>query len=306
MAAVVGTIVLATTVGVLAERRYGGRAAAAARRALLLVLYLVLPPIIFFNLDRAQIDFDAGAGIGLAYVAVLGAVAIAWVVGARMLRLSRPSTGSLLCLTLIGNSGYLGYPVVVAAFGFDALSVAVVYDILVSVPSLIVGGFGIGAAFGSAAGEGVRERTGAFLARNPQLWAAALALVAPDWLAPDAAVDASRIAVLGILPLGFFAVGTALAAEADEGEIAFPPPLDAPVAAAVMLRLVVAPALLVAVAVPLIDLPKIYLVMAAMPSGINTLIISHAYGLDVRLSAGGIAWSTAIAAVGLIAGSVLL
>ena len=81
----------------------------------------------------------------------------------------------------------------------------------------------------------------AFFTRNPPLYAAALALIAPDSLAPDVLVDASRIAIVALLPLGFFAVGAALAEEAEEGTIPVPPPLDAAVAAAVALRLVVAP-----------------------------------------------------------------
>ena len=51
-------------------------------------------------------------------------------------------------------------------------------------------------------------------------------------------------------------------------------------------------------ALPLIDLPGPYLLLAAMPVGINTLLIAHLYGLDLRLSAQAVAWSTAIAIVG--------
>jgi malate permease and related proteins len=300
MAAIVATILVATAVGVWAEERYGGRAGIAARRGLIFVLYFVLPPVTFFNLARADIDVNAGAGVALAYVA-LGAVAFtAWFVAARVLRLERPAIGSVMCCALIANTGYLGYPLVAALLGFDALSEAVVYDVLVSAPALLLGAFSVGAAFGEAAGEGVRERTAAFFTRNPPLYAALLAVIAPDSLAPDVLVDASRIAIVAVLPLGFFAVGAALAEEADEGAIAVPPPLDAPVAAAVAIRLVLAPLLLYLIALPLIELPDTYLLLAAMPCGINTMIVTHAYGLDLRISAGAVAWSTAIAVVALV------
>jgi malate permease and related proteins len=300
MAAIVATILVATAVGVWAEGRYGGRAGIAARRGLIFVLYFVLPPVTFFNLARADIDVNAGAGVALAYVA-LGAVTFtAWFVAARVLRLERPAIGSVMCCALIANTGYLGYPLVAALLGFDALSEAVVYDVLVSAPALLLGAFSVGAAFGEAAGEGVRERTAAFFTRNPPLYAALLAVIAPDSLAPDVLVDASRIAIVSVLPLGFFAVGAALAEEADEGAIAVPPPLDAPVAAAVAIRLILAPVLLYLIALPLIDLPDTYLLLAAMPCGINTMIVTHAYGLDLRISAGAVAWSTAIAVVALV------
>ena len=297
MAAIVSAIILATAAGAWAELRYGGRAAIATRRALIFVLYVVLPPVTFFNLAGVEFDADVGLGIGLAYLALALAALIAWFVASRPLGLRRPAVGSVICCTLVANTGYLGYPLVAALLGFDQLSEAVIYDVLVSGPALLVGAFSVGAAFGERAGETPRERIVAFFVRNPPLYAAALALIAPDALAPDVLVDASRIAIVALLPLGFFAVGAALAEEAEEGTIPVPPPLDAAVAAAVALRLVVAPALLLLIALPLIDLPGPYLLLAAMPCGINTMIVTHAYGLDLRIAAGTVAWSTAIAIV---------
>ena len=297
MAAIVSAIILATAAGAWAEHRYGGRAGSASRRALLFVLYVVLPPTTFFNLARVEFNADVGLGIGLAYLALALAALIAWFVASRLLGLGRPAVGSVICCTLVANTGYLGYPLVAALLGFDRLSEAVIYDVLVSAPALLIGAFSVGAAFGERAGETPRERVVAFFVRNPALYAAALALIAPDALAPDVLVDASRIAIVVLLPLGFFAVGAALAEEAEEGVIPVPPPLDAAVTAAVALRLVVAPGLLFLIALPLIDLPGPYLLLAAMPCGINTMIVTHAYGLDLRISAGAVAWSTAIAVV---------
>jgi predicted permease len=295
MAAIVSAIILATAAGAWAEHRYGGRAGIAARRALLFVLYVVLPPTTFFNLTRVEFDTDVGLGIGLAYLALALAALIAWFVASRPLGLSRPAVGSVICCTLVANTGYLGYPLVAALLGFDELSEAVVYDVLVSAPALLVGAFSVGAAFGERAGETPRQRVVAFFLRNPALYAAALALVAPDSLAPDVLVDASRIAIVAVLPLGFFAVGAALAEQADEAALPVPPPLDAAVATTVALRLAVAPGLLALLALPLIDLPGPYLLLAAMPCGINTMIVTHAYGLDLRISAAAVAWSTAVA-----------
>jgi len=295
MAAIVSAIILATAAGAWAEHRYGGRAGIAARRALLFVLYVVLPPITFFNLARVEFDADVGLGIGLSYLALTLAALIAWFVASRLLGLRRPAVGSVICCTLVANTGYLGYPLVAALLGFDELSEAVVYDVLVSAPALLVGAFSVGAAFGERAGETPRQRVAAFFVRNPALYAAALALVAPDSLAPDVLVDASRIAIVAVLPLGFFAVGAALAEQADEGSMPVPPPLDAAVAATVGLRLAVAPGLLLLLSLPVIDLPGPYLLLAAMPCGINTMIVTHAYGLDLRISAAAVAWSTAVA-----------
>jgi predicted permease len=305
MAFIVAAIIASTGAGVWAELRYGGRAGVASKRALLFVLYVVLPPVTFFNLARVHIDANVGAGIGLAYLALAGAAVLAWIVATRVLRLGRPAAGSVICCALVANTGYLGYPLVAALLGFHRLSEAVVYDVLVSAPALLLGAFSVGAAFGERAGETLGQRVRAFFVRNPPLYAAALALVAPNALAPDALVDASRVAIVAILPLGFFAVGTALTEESAEGASPVPPAFDSPVALAVVARLIVAPALLYLLALPLIDLPGPYLLLAAMPCGINTMVVTHAYGLDLRISAGAVAWSTAIAVAAIIPISIL-
>ena len=280
-----------------AELRWRERAARVSRALLVGSLYTVLPFVVFFNLARAEVDADIGFGILLVYAA-LGLTAALALAASRVLRLDRPLTGSLLNSTIVANNGYLGYPLCAALLGFDSLGEAVIYDVLVASPVLFLGAFGIGAAFGTRAGETAGERLRAFLTRNPPLLAAAAALLAPDSLAPDALVDASRIAVIALLPLGFFVVGSALAEEGiEEGSARAVIAPGPDVATAVALRLLVAPALLLLLALPLIDLPGTYLLIMAMPCGINTVVAAHVYGLDVRLSARSVAWSTAVASV---------
>lgn len=291
---------MATAAGVAAELRWHDRAAALARASLTASVFTLLPFVTFFNLARLEFDADIGIGIGLGYVAVGAVTALAWWAG-RAMDLPRPTRGTLITCALIANTGYLGYPLTASLLGFDALGEAVVWDLLIGAPALLLVGFAVGAAFGDKAGETPRERVGAFFTRNPPLYAAIAALLAPDTLAPDALVDASRVAVVALLPIGFFAVGAILAEEAEDGSLEIGNPLRPPVSIAIALRMVVAPGLLFAMAAPLIDLPGAYLLLAAMPVGINTLLVGHVYGLDLRLAAQAVAWSTAIAIVGSLA-----
>ena len=87
---------------------------------------------------------------------------------------------------------------------------------------------------------------------------------------------------MAILPIGFFAVGATLAEGAEHGELPLPPPITRPVALAVVARLALVPGLLMLLAAPLIDLPSAYRLMSAMPTGLNAMVVSHAYGLDNR------------------------
>jgi predicted permease len=291
---IVVAIVLSVAVGVEAERRRPQAAALAARRALTLMLYGLVPPVIFFNLAATEVDVEHGLGLVFGLLAMALAATLVWWVGSRVLRLARHRTGAVVSAVLCVNSGYLGYPLIVALLGRDELATAVLYDISVSGPSLLLGAFAVGAAFGTKAGETVGDRVRAFFTRNPPLYAAIAALLAPDALAPAALVDASQVLLVAILPLGFFAVGATLAENAEHGELPLPPPLTRPVALVLAGRLLLVPALLLLFATPTIDLPLPYLMQAAMPCGLNSMVVAHAYGLDMEITAEAVVWSTAI------------
>ena len=297
MTALAAVIAVATAVGFRVEHKLGERAERAARRVTQLMLWVLLPPVAFLNIAALELTAKVGAGIAFGYAAVLLTATIAYGVGTYVLHLSRPAVGALVLVSAFANTGYLGLPFSAALFGLDDLPNAVAYDTLVTAAGILTIGFSIGAAFGTVA-DRPRERVTAFFARNPPLFACALGFVAPAALARGWAVDASQIVVFAILPLGFFVVGVTLAAEADEGAIRFPPPLTPAVGLALALKLLVAPAIVLALSQLVLTVPDPYLVQAAMASAINAIVIAHEYGLDRGLAAAAIAWSTAIVVAG--------
>jgi predicted permease len=193
---------------------------------------------------------------------------------------------------ILVNTGYLGLPMTVALLGTRSLSHAVAYDQVVSGPMVFTVGFAVGAAFGSRGDTGRLERLRGFVTRNPPLLAAIAGLLAPAALAPHALVVASHVVVDALLVVGFFAVGVYLSSERreDGGRLLERP--DRPVALALGLRFGVTPLLLAAASGLGVGIPSAYLLQAAMPSGINSLIVGHAYGLDQRRIATIIVWST--------------
>ena len=291
------TIVVATAVGIYAERHWPGQAGNGSRRGLLLILYFVLPPIVFFNLVHLEVDFAAGAGIGLGLVSAVLLGTLAWVIAVPVMKLPRPTAGAVICCAILANTSYLGYPMVYALMGGDALTEAVLFDVVVSYLTLMLGAFAVGAAFGTKAGEGFRERFKAFLFKNPLIYAAALGLLAPEALAPALAVDISRVLVVIPLLVGFFAVGAILTEESQAGVIKLPPRLHPPVAAVIVCRLLVAPSLLFVLTLPLTGVPPSYFLLAAMPTGLNSMIVGHTYGLELRIMAESIVYTTTIVVI---------
>ncbi|HMT05730.1 MAG TPA: hypothetical protein PKD76_09320 [Solirubrobacterales bacterium] len=292
--AIVGSV----AAGIYGEHRWPARAGTGSRRGLLLILYFVLPPIVFFNLVHIELSFGGGAGIAAGILTSVCVGLLAWALAVPVLKLDRPVAGAVICSAILANTSYLGYPMVYSLMGGDALADAVLFDVVVSYLTLMIGAFGVGAAFGTKAGEGFRERLKAFFFKNPLLVAAILGLLAPEALAPEVAVDISRVLVLLPLVVGFFAVGAILTEEVRDGVMKIPPRPHRPLGAVIICRLVAAPALLFLFTLPFSGVPASYYLLAVMPTGLNSMIVGHAYGLDLRTAAESIVYTTAIVLLG--------
>lgn len=290
-------IITSAAAGMASEARWGERAVEGTGRAFDVLLYGLLPFIVFFAVTRLELTAGLGVGLLLAYTELAIVGATTYLVARRLLHLGDTATGAVVVSSILANTGYLGLPLTAAVLGTDVIPEAITWDLAVSVPMLFLPAFAIGAALGDKAGETPRERLRSFLLRNPPLVALALALVAPDAWAPEQLADIASYGALALLPVGFFALGVHLRQEAEDGTLRFPPPLTRPVMVVLGARVVLAPALFAAgalgvMAISDVAIPDAYFAQAAMPCGINALIVSHVYGLDLRIAASAVAWST--------------
>jgi predicted permease len=293
---VILTVVVATGLGVAAEHR-ARSAQTAARWILTVMLYVLVPFVAFVSFVHLHLSLGGGIGLGLAYVGLAVAGVLAWWAG-RRLGLQGPVLGGLICTVILVNTGYLGVPMAVVVFGSHALSKAVAYDQVISGPMVYTVGFGIGAAFGTRGSGGRGERVRAFLTRNPPLLAVAAGLLAPTAAAPEVLVHAAHVVVDVMLVIGFFAVGVYLSSERRDDAAPLLERPDRRVGVALGLRFLVNPVLLALVSAVGVAIPSVYLLQAAMPTGINSLIVGHAFGLDQRLIATVIVWSTLVVLAG--------
>lgn len=266
-----------------------------AKRLMDFVLWVIIPPVLFFNLAHYQFTLQTGKALALAWIGNLLLLAVAFAV-ARRLDLTRAQIGAFVCCAVMGNTAYLGYAFSVAALGSSELETAIIFDIVVMVPSLIFIAFSIGAAFGTYA-DTAKDRFKSYFTRNPLLITAVLALLAPDSLSPQWARDITHILVYAILPAGFFALGIIVRHESEEDKISFPPRLTLPVALSSGLKLGFLPLFLLAMNLWVTKIPTAYILQAMMPTGLNNLLLANNYGLDRRLTASIIVWTTLVIAV---------
>lgn len=294
------TVILATAVGVIAERRAGARAGTARLLVMRTMLWVLVPFVAYVNVARAHLSLDAEVAIAIAAAGVATAGTIMWRLGRGPFRMPDASVGAAIVAAIQPNSAYFGLPLVAVLFSRAQLSQAVVYDSLISLPTFAIASFSVGARFGHAARADWTAQMRAALLRNPVLLAVVAGLLVPDAWAPEALVGPSHLAIYAMLPLGFFVVGVTLGDEAKDGMLRIPPPLTPPIGAVVALQMAFVPLVLLLAGLALIDVPPCFYVMAAMPVGVNTVLVGHTTGLDLRLTSSAIAWSTSIALAGIV------
>ncbi len=292
---IVLTMAVSGSLGALFAHREPDSSERFAKRLMDVVLWVIIPPVLFFNLVHYEFTVETGQALGIAWIGNLLLVGVAFLVARRM-PLTQPQVGALVCCAVMGNTAYLGYAFSAAALGSAQLETAIIYDIVVMLPSLIFIAFSIGAAYGTHA-DTPAQRFKSYFTRNPLLFTAALALIAPASFSPEWARDLTHYLVYAILPAGFFAVGIIVRHESEVDKLSFPPKLTAPVAAASILKLSFLPVFLLIAGATLVKMPTAYVLQAMMPTGVNNLLLANNYGLDRKITAGAIVWTTLVIVV---------
>ena len=282
----------ATWAGIALERRRRS-ARLVAQRMLQVMLYGLVPFVSYVNIAHLRLTLSSGVGLGLGWATMTVVTLLAWAIGRFSLRLDRRQLGAVVVSVAIVNTGYLGNPIVGVLLGAHALHASVAWDQLVGGPALFVLGFGAGASFGEGGGRGWRARARLFITRNPPLWAAVAGLLVPAAWAPAPLPEVSRWVVDAMLVTGFFAAGVYLSAErrADHEPLLQRP--DRPTLLVLAMRLLAAPLVLLGLSLLVVSVPAAYLVQSLMPTGLNSLIVGHAFRLDQRLIATVIVWGSA-------------
>jgi predicted permease len=135
------------------------------------VFYALIPCLVFRLLVNANIaGRDFGKMIVLA-VLMLAAMALIGRIAAAPLRLTRPELSAFLMVVMFSNTGNYGLPVVLFAFGKDALSYGTVFFVTGSVLTYTVGVF-----LAASGRRSVRDAI-AGVVKVPAIYAVAVALL---------------------------------------------------------------------------------------------------------------------------------
>jgi malate permease and related proteins len=286
LAGAIAQVLLFAAIGV-ALRRFGAVDRSATGPLNAVIVYVALPALIFSSVAKAVLSLDLVKAAGVAWAVSLAGLALAWGV-ARLLKLSPKTTGAFVLVAALGNTGYLGYPVVRAVLGAGALPAAVFYDVFGTVAVLFTVGIALAARFGEHEGRinVLRE-----LLTFPAVIAVAVALgyrfVPLPPAVSVAVMDWTGVAASMAVPLIMVSLGVSLDFGAFRGSVAA-------LGAASGIKLLVLPALAVGAALLVRDPGGLRLValQAGMPSMLLTLVVGERFKLDTAFIASAVLVTT--------------
>lgn len=169
-----------------------------------LVIWLLLPALVIRAV--AGLEFRSELAVLVLTPWLLAAVTVGVVLGlGRVLAWPRPLVGCLLLCVGLGNTAFVGYPMIEAALGPEALPFAVVYDQLGSFLLLSTYGVAVVAWFGGGERPGVGQmlRKIVLFPSFPALLFGLLPITHPEWFDQLVGTLADLLVPLAIFAVGF-------------------------------------------------------------------------------------------------------
>jgi hypothetical protein len=214
--------------------------------------------------------FAAILGFGLAWFWIQVVWSNKWV--------NRVSEGSFLLAAMIGNTGYLGYPVCLAVVGSEYFAWALFYDLLGSTLSAYTLGVAIASYFGRE--TNTRYQILKAVMVNPTLWSFGLGLILKPLPLPEVIEHSLRTLAWTIIILALVLIGVRLS------QITSWRHLDQAIAL-LSIKMIIAP-LIVYLMLPQLGITgsrqATIVIQAAMPPAFSTLVITEAFNLDRQLT----------------------
>lgn len=244
----------------------------------LYVIYVALPALVLVQVPQLVLNRELVAPLLMPWLVVLVSGSLVWLL-CRVLGWSREITGALLLMVPLGNTSFLGIPMVEMFFGAPGVKYAILYDQFGSFLALSTYGTLILALYGG--GERV---SWARTVRKIVLFPPFIALIAslalrsvafPAWL-----VSMLELTARSLVPVVLVAIGFQMRLRMPVAELL-------PFVAGLTTRLVVTPLIFI-LACRLADLTgpaiQVSLLETAMPSMVTAGALASIAGLQPRLT----------------------
>jgi len=243
------------------------------------VLYVCLPAAVLVYVPRLHLDASLIGVIATPWL-LTGATVALVALASRWLRFRKDEYAVLLLGVALCNSSFIGYPMVRALLGEQALPYAVVYDQFGTFIILSTFGLYVLARYGGDAPPTLRQ-IGLRIARFPPVWALIAGLTVMPEQPPAWIAAALQNLANALLPLVMLAVGLTIQLRLPRDEVK-------PLAVGLLLRLVVMPAIALGLSLAFGmrgDMLQANVLEAAMPTMITAAALAISHNLAPRLAA---------------------
>lgn len=266
------------------------------------VFLIALPPAIFLFTARAEFSsifngpFISAYLLGMVPTVLLAALAARFVYGQNNHRTAYHSF-----ISIFGNSGYMGIPIFLTAFGPEGVVPAIVAGLVAGMPAMIIIMLYFELSQKTPGSEtnlrkimtGIFVRNPVFLATLLGILASAASLELPTPINNFVELLADTAGPTALFALGLSLVGHSILGDLEQ------------VAWLTILKLLIQPAFTIVVIVWIIPVEPFFaiaaILLAAMPLGSTAYLIAQQYGVMERVSSATVAVSTAFSVVTLTA-----
>jgi predicted permease len=249
------------------------------------LLWIGVPISIVAFLRRADLSQAIWIAPLIAWLAVCFGLAIAWL-WLRFLAVkkewSNPMQGSFILSSMLGNTGYIGYPVALALVGSKYFAWALLYDLLGTVVGSYVIGIVIASRYSNKTAYSNQLSWQIWLEpfRNPIIWSFGFGLAFRQVPLPTKIDDFLYDFAWGTLFLSLILIGMRLSQLSSFSYVK-----QASIGVAIKMLIVPLAIGIVLSGMGINGLPRLVLVLqGAMPPAFATLVIAEAYELDQHLA----------------------
>jgi malate permease and related proteins len=215
----------------------------------------------------------------IAWLAMLLSIVASFIfIKSQKIELEKYSQGSFLLSSMIGNTGYLGYPITLAVAGEKYFAYALFYDILGS----MLGAYSLGVFLAAYFGKEGESKAKLILAmfQNPTLWALFFGLYFRNYPLPELLDQSLKNFSWGMIAVALMLIGMRLSQIKSWSKIKLS-------SASLTIKMLIIPLILGLIigVIGITDKPQLVIILQmAMPPAFATLVIAEAFNLDRELT----------------------
>ncbi|MBD2341710.1 AEC family transporter [Calothrix sp. FACHB-156] len=247
------------------------------------LFWIGVPISIVFFLYKTDLSGQIWIAPAIAYLAIFLGAFLAWLAIKGQAYLTNtmpqpPTQGSFLLAAMVGNTGYLGFPITLAMVGEKYFAWALFYDLL----GTLFGSYGLGVVLGASFGNGkhsYREIAKAIMI-NPALWSFGFGLLLRQVKIPLVVVFCLDKLAWTSLALSLVLIGMRLSKLKSWSNIP-------QVGISLGIKMLIVP-LVLGCTLPFFGVTgsaaKVIVLQMAMPPAFATLVIAETFNLDRDLA----------------------